>query len=66
MGTWAIDELKTRLDGLEWNDIEFKEAAWKVPRNFYETVSAFSNTCGGWIAFGIFVQMLLWPLVAGP
>lgn len=49
----TLDELKIRLDGLEWNDIEFKEAAWQVPKDIYETVSAFSNTSGGWIVFGI-------------
>jgi hypothetical protein len=32
----TLDELKARLDGLEWNDIEFKEAAWQVPRDIYE------------------------------
>ena len=48
-----LDELKARLNGVEWNDIEFKEAAWQVPRDIYATVSAFSNTVGGWIVFGI-------------
>jgi ATP-dependent DNA helicase RecG len=49
----TLDELKARLEGLEWTDIEFKEAAWQVPRDIYETVSAFSNTSGGWIVFGV-------------
>ena len=29
----TLDELKCRLAGLEWNDIEFKEASWQVPRD---------------------------------
>ena len=47
------DELIERLKGYEWNDIEFKEARQAVPRNAYETVSAFSNTEGGWLVFGV-------------
>ena len=46
-------ELIERLKGYEWNDIEFKEARRDVPRNAYEIVSAFSNTEGGWLVFGI-------------
>ena len=40
----TLDELKSRLKGIEWNDIEFKEATFAPPRDIYETVSAFSNT----------------------
>ena len=47
------DKLIERLKGYEWNDIEFKEAQHAVPRNAYETVSAFSNTEGGWLVFGV-------------
>ncbi|MXY42113.1 MAG: AAA family ATPase [Rhodospirillaceae bacterium] len=47
------EELIERLKGYEWNDIEFKEAQRDVPRSAYETVSAFSNTEGGWLVFGI-------------
>ena len=46
-------ELIERLKGYEWNDVEFKDARRAVPRNAYETVSAFSNTEGGWLVFGI-------------
>ena len=46
-------ELIERLKGYEWNDIEFREARRDVPKNAYETVSAFSNTGGGWLVFGI-------------
>jgi len=47
------DELRERLKGYEWNDIEFKEALREVPNAAYETVSAFANTAGGWLIFGI-------------
>ena len=46
-------ELIARLEGYEWNDIEFKRAQRGVPDSAYETVSAFSNTEGGWLVFGI-------------
>ncbi len=48
-----VSELKRLLDGYEWNDVEFKEARTAVPKNAYETVSAFSNTAGGWLVFGV-------------
>ena len=47
------DELLRRLKGHEWNDVEFKEAQYEVPKSVYETVSAFSNTRGGWLVFGV-------------
>lgn len=47
------DELIERLKGYEWNDIEFKSAQRNVPKSAYETVSAFANTEGGWIVFGV-------------
>jgi ATP-dependent DNA helicase RecG len=47
------DELLERLRGHEWNDMEFKEALWAVPKSAYETVSAFANTSGGWLVFGV-------------
>ena len=46
-------ELIERLRGYEWNDIEFKEARRDVPKNAYETVSAFANTEGGHLVFGV-------------
>ena len=46
-------ELIQRLDDLEWEDFEVKEAKANVPKNSWETVSAFSNTSGGWLVFGI-------------
>ena len=46
-------ELVARLDGHEWSDIEFKQGQRGVPDSAYETVSAFSNTKGGWLVFGV-------------
>jgi ATP-dependent DNA helicase RecG len=46
-------ELLKRLKGHEWTDVEFKEAQQDVPKSAYETVSAFSNTHGGWLVFGV-------------
>lgn len=49
----TTEELLTRLSGIEWNDFEVKEAKSDVPKSAWETVSAFSNTSGGWIVFGV-------------
>ena len=46
-------ELLDRLQKYEWTDIEFKEAARAAPKSVYETVSAFANTAGGWLVFGV-------------
>ena len=47
------DQLIERLGDIEWEDFEVKEAISKIPKNTWETVSAFSNTAGGWLIFGI-------------
>ena len=47
------EELLMRLNGIEWNDFEAKEAKSEVPKSIWETVSAFSNSYGGWIVFGV-------------
>ena len=47
------EELLSRLNGEEWNDFEVKEAKNEIPKNAWETVSAFSNSYGGRIVFGI-------------
>ncbi|MBD5238930.1 MAG: winged helix-turn-helix transcriptional regulator [Bacteroidales bacterium] len=47
------EELLNRLNGIEWTDFEVKEAKNDLPKNIWETVSAFSNTNGGWIVLGI-------------
>ena len=51
-----ISELKKLLKAGEWNDTEFKEARNAVPKSSFETVSAFANTHGGWLVFGISQQ----------
>ena len=47
------DELIELLNAHEWRDVEFKEARRAVPKNAYETVSAFANTEGGYLVFGV-------------
>ena len=41
------------LNQHEWKDVEFKEAKQAVPKNAYESVSAFANTEGGYLVFGV-------------
>jgi ATP-dependent DNA helicase RecG len=47
------NELVEKLNGFEWNDVEFKKALEHCPSSAYPTVSAFANTAGGWLVFGI-------------
>ena len=47
------EELLNRLNGIEWNDFEIKEASGGLPKSMWDTVSAFSNTTGGWIILGV-------------
>jgi len=35
-----------KLGDIEWEDFEVKEAKLEVPKNSWDTVSAFSNTAG--------------------
>ncbi|MDD2589548.1 MAG: ATP-binding protein [Fermentimonas sp.] len=46
-------ELITRITEIEWEDFEVKTAASEIPKSSWETVSAFANTNGGWLIFGI-------------
>lgn len=46
-------ELIARLNKCEWNDVEFKKAQRGIPDAAYESVSAFANTAGGYLVFGI-------------
>jgi ATP-dependent DNA helicase RecG len=47
------DQLLTRLKDIEWDDFEVKKAQNELPKNIWETVSAFSNSSGGWIVLGV-------------
>lgn len=47
------DELVLKLQEIEWEDFEVKEAAGGLPKSIWETVSAFSNTAGGWVILGV-------------
>ena len=42
-----------KLNGQEWNDVEFKQALEHSPRNAYTTVSTFANTNGSRLVFGV-------------
>lgn len=46
-------ELIERLDDIEWEDFEVKSAKGGLPKSSWESVSAFSNSSGGWLIFGI-------------
>jgi hypothetical protein len=41
------------INAHEWKEVEFKEAQRNVPKSAYETVSAFANTEGGHLVFGV-------------
>lgn len=45
--------LIAKLADLEWEDFEVKAAKGRLPKDTWETVSAFSNTSRGWLLFGI-------------
>ena len=47
------EELRAWLKRPEGEGLEFKRAQNSVPQNVYTTVSAFANTNGGWVIFGV-------------
>ncbi|NDB21043.1 MAG: hypothetical protein EB020_09240 [Proteobacteria bacterium] len=46
-------DLHARLRGFEWDDLEAKLAATGIPSSAYASVSAFANTSGGCLVFGV-------------
>lgn len=42
-----------KIQEIEWEDFEVKTAKSEIPKTSWETVSAFSNTAGGWLVLGI-------------
>jgi len=46
-------ELLKRLSDIEWEDFEVKKAQTDIPKSSRETVSAFCNSNGGWLIFGV-------------
>jgi len=50
------DSLLERLTDIEWDDFEVKKSLTELPQNVWETVSAFSNSFGGWLVLGIAQQ----------
>ena len=47
------DELIAALGRYEWKHVEFKKAQRGVSMDAYKTVSAFANTAGGYLVFGV-------------
>ena len=47
------EELLALLRGNEWDEFEAKESTNGVSKSAYTTVSAFANTKGGWLLFGV-------------
>ena len=42
-----------KLQDIEWEDFEVKKAGSEIPKNSWETVSAFSNTNGVGLFLGL-------------
>lgn len=47
------EELLKAIKSPEWTDIEFKQCRNGVSDDAYKTVSAFANTSGGYLVFGV-------------
>ena len=42
-----------KLAGMEWDDFEVKESRAALPADIAKTISAFANTIGGYVVFGV-------------
>jgi len=51
--TLTKKELLKKLRQIEWEDFEVKKAENSIPKSTWESVSAFANTNGGYIVFGV-------------
>jgi len=47
------NQLLKKLSGIEWDDFEVKESRAALPADIAKTISAFANTIGGYIVFGV-------------
>lgn len=47
------EELLAKIQDIEWDDFEAKASKTQIPADIWRTVSAFSNTSGGWILCGV-------------
>ncbi len=47
------EELIANLKNSEWSDFECKKSQHGVSEDAYRTVSAFANTSGGTLVFGV-------------
>lgn len=47
------EELIAKIQDIEWDDFEGKTSKKELPADIWRTVSAFSNTSGGWILCGV-------------
>lgn len=48
-----VTKLRHLLEQLEWADVEFKAARKQYPKEALSSVSAFANTAGGYLIFGV-------------
>jgi len=47
------EEISRKIKEIEWEDFEVKKAKNSVPKSAWDTVSAFANSRGGFLLFGI-------------